>query len=93
MSCGNKAAGDITGLGKCSVGISNRMVEVYNEGSQSIECRRRGHYVKEKDEKEKYVQRTLGDTKGLCPSIHWIDREGGQSFWCFHVVKDLNDDR
>ncbi|KAB5511223.1 hypothetical protein DKX38_030148 (chloroplast) [Salix brachista] len=24
---------------------------------------------------------TGGDTKGLCPSITWIDREGGQSFW------------
>lgn len=31
-----------------------------------------------------------GDTKGLCPSIPWIDREGGQSFWFFHVVKELN---
>ena len=33
---------------------------------------------------------TGGDTKGLCPSIPWIDREGGQSFWFFHVVKELN---
>ncbi|KAG6735399.1 hypothetical protein POTOM_062040 (chloroplast) [Populus tomentosa] len=24
---------------------------------------------------------TGGDTKGLCPSITWIDREGGRSFW------------
>ncbi|PPS11046.1 hypothetical protein GOBAR_AA09597 [Gossypium barbadense] len=24
---------------------------------------------------------TGGDTKGLRPSIPWIDREGGQSFW------------
>ncbi|PPR91378.1 hypothetical protein GOBAR_AA29305 [Gossypium barbadense] len=24
---------------------------------------------------------TGGDTKGLCPSIPWIDREGRQSFW------------
>ena len=23
------------------------------------------------------------DTKDLCPSIPWIDREGGQSFWFF----------
>ncbi|KAK5825873.1 hypothetical protein PVK06_020748 [Gossypium arboreum] len=30
------------------------------------------------------------DTKGLRPSIPWIDREGGQSFWFFHVVKELN---
>ena len=33
---------------------------------------------------------TGGDTKGLCPSIPWIDREGGPSFWFFHVVKELN---
>lgn len=33
---------------------------------------------------------TGGDTKGLRPSIPWIDREGGQSFWFFHVVKELN---
>lgn len=32
------------------------------------------------------------DTKGLCPSIPWIDREGGQSFWFFHVVKQLNNE-
>ena len=32
---------------------------------------------------------TGGDTKGLCPSITWIDREGGQIFWFFHVVKKL----
>nr|DAD43696.1 TPA_asm: hypothetical protein HUJ06_001926 [Nelumbo nucifera] len=25
---------------------------------------------------------TGGDTKGLCPFIPWIDREGGQSFCC-----------
>ncbi|MBA0626515.1 hypothetical protein Godav_004171 [Gossypium davidsonii] len=31
---------------------------------------------------------TIGDTKGLRPSIPWIDREGGQSFWFFHVVKE-----
>ncbi|KAG5569012.1 hypothetical protein H5410_063972 [Solanum commersonii] len=24
---------------------------------------------------------TGGDTKGLCPSIPWIDREEGESFW------------
>lgn len=35
---------------------------------------------------------TGGGTKGLCPSIPWIDREGGQSFWFFFVlvVKELN---
>ncbi|KAK8984987.1 hypothetical protein V6N11_073137 [Hibiscus sabdariffa] len=33
---------------------------------------------------------TGGDTKGLRPSIPWIDREGGQSFWFFHVAKELN---
>ena len=32
------------------------------------------------------------DTKGLCPSIPWIDRGGGQSFWFFHVVKQLNNE-
>lgn len=34
---------------------------------------------------------TGGGTKGLCPSIPWIDREGGQSFWFFFVlvVKDF----
>jgi len=25
----------------------------------------------------------------LCPSLSWIDREG-QSFWFFHVVRQLN---
>jgi hypothetical protein len=41
---------------------------------------------------------TGGDTKGLCPSIPWIDREGGQSFWFFveqgffRVVKELNNE-
>ena len=33
---------------------------------------------------------TGGDTKGLCPSIPWLDIEGGQGFWFFHVVKELN---
>ena len=32
---------------------------------------------------------TGGDTKGLCPSIPWIDREGGQSFWFFMLSKSL----
>ncbi|KAF3618143.1 hypothetical protein FXO37_34329 [Capsicum annuum] len=32
------------------------------------------------------------DTKGLCPSIPWIDRERGKIFWFFHVVKDLNNE-
>lgn len=32
------------------------------------------------------------DTKGLCPSTPCIDREGGQSFWFFNVVKDLNNE-
>ena len=31
-------------------------------------------------------------TKGLCPSIPCLDREGGQSFWFFHVVKELNNE-
>lgn len=35
---------------------------------------------------------TGGDTKGLYPSIPWIDREGGQSFCFFHVVKELNNE-
>ena len=35
---------------------------------------------------------TGGDTKGLRPSIPCIDREGGQSFWFFHVVKELNNE-
>jgi hypothetical protein len=40
---------------------------------------------------ERVIARPQGvDTKGLCPSIPWIDREGGQSFWFFHVVKELN---
>ncbi|PPD97879.1 hypothetical protein GOBAR_DD05133 [Gossypium barbadense] len=33
---------------------------------------------------------TGGDTKGLRPSIPWIDREREQSSWFFHVVKELN---
>ena len=33
---------------------------------------------------------TGGDTKGLRPSIPWIDR--GQSLWFFHVVKELNNE-
>ena len=35
---------------------------------------------------------TGGDAKGLCPSIPWIDREEGQSFWFFHDVKELNNE-
>lgn len=29
------------------------------------------------------------DTKGLRPSILWIE---GQNFWFFHVVKELNNE-
>ena len=42
----------------------------------------------------RYQFLTGEDTKSLCPSIPWIDREGGQGifffFWFFHVVKELN---
>jgi hypothetical protein len=31
------------------------------------------------------------DTKGLCPSLSIQGREG-QSFWFFHVVKQLNNE-
>jgi hypothetical protein len=33
-------------------------------------------------------------TKGLCPSIPCLDREGGQNFWFFYfyVVKELNNE-
>ena len=43
-----------------------------------------------------------GDTKGLCPSIPWIDRREGRAFgfsccqrveqWFFRVVKELNNE-
>ena len=45
---------------------------------------------------------TGGDTKGLCPSIPWIDRREGRAFgfsccqrveqWFFRVVKELNNE-
>ena len=45
---------------------------------------------------------TGGDTKGLCPSIPWIDRGGAELLvfsccqsveqWVFRVVKELNNE-
>lgn len=32
------------------------------------------------------------DTKGPCPSISWIDRDGGAEAFGFHVVKQLNNE-
>ncbi|CAA6675646.1 unnamed protein product [Spirodela intermedia] len=46
---------------------------------------------KEKRHERKAYSYWLGH-QILCPSIPWIDREGGQSFWFFHVVKQLNNE-